>query len=125
MNQLHFKHKLFFLLILIPTVLSIKAQSGGIQITEFMAVNSNGIVDEDYISTSTSCGIGACSSTGSLTCNTGVEQNSCTPGLPAANDAACDGQDNDCDNIIDEDYIEITELPIKKWTRDFKNFLEE
>jgi DNA topoisomerase-2 len=28
-------------------------------------------------------------------------------------------------NIIDDEYIEITELPIRKWTRDFKNFLEE
>ena len=27
--------------------------------------------------------------------------------------------------IIDNEYIEITELPIRKWTRDFKNFLEE
>ncbi|EGR31961.1 topoisomerase ii beta 180kda, putative [Ichthyophthirius multifiliis] len=28
-------------------------------------------------------------------------------------------------SIIGENLVEITELPIKKWTRDFKNFLEE
>ena len=28
-------------------------------------------------------------------------------------------------NIISEDELEITELPIGKWTRDYKNFLEE
>ena len=28
-------------------------------------------------------------------------------------------------NIIDDDEMEITELPIGKWTRDYKNFLEE
>jgi DNA topoisomerase-2 len=27
--------------------------------------------------------------------------------------------------IIDEDEIQITELPVGKWTRDYKNFLEE
>lgn len=27
--------------------------------------------------------------------------------------------------IIDETTIEITELPVNKWIRDFKNFLEE
>ncbi len=26
---------------------------------------------------------------------------------------------------MDEDHIEISELPIKKWTRDYKTFLEE
>jgi DNA topoisomerase-2 len=28
-------------------------------------------------------------------------------------------------NILDEDELEITELPIGKWTRDYKTFLEE
>lgn len=28
-------------------------------------------------------------------------------------------------NILDDDELEITELPIGKWTRDYKNFLEE
>ena len=28
-------------------------------------------------------------------------------------------------NVLDDDELEITELPIGKWTRDYKNFLEE
>jgi len=28
-------------------------------------------------------------------------------------------------NVLDRDEIEITELPIGKWTRDYKTFLEE
>ena len=28
-------------------------------------------------------------------------------------------------NVLSEDELEITELPINKWTRDYKNFLEE
>ena len=28
-------------------------------------------------------------------------------------------------NVISETELEITELPIGKWTRDYKNFLEE
>lgn len=28
-------------------------------------------------------------------------------------------------NIVSEDTIEITEIPIKKWTREYKNYLEE
>jgi DNA topoisomerase-2 len=28
-------------------------------------------------------------------------------------------------NVLSEDELEITELPIGKWTRDYKNFLEE
>ena len=28
-------------------------------------------------------------------------------------------------NILEEDELEITELPIGKWTRDYKTFLEE
>ena len=27
--------------------------------------------------------------------------------------------------ILEDDQLEITELPIGKWTRDYKNFLEE
>lgn len=27
--------------------------------------------------------------------------------------------------IISDNKLEITELPIKKWTRDYKNFLED
>jgi hypothetical protein len=32
-------------------------------------------------------------------------QNSCTPGTPAANDATCNGVDDDCNGQNDEDYV--------------------
>ena len=60
--------------------------------------------DEDYEALLTSCGIGACAATGVTSCITGTEQDSCSPGIAAADDATCDGIDDDCDDATDEDY---------------------
>ncbi|HEX2880921.1 MAG TPA: FG-GAP-like repeat-containing protein, partial [Polyangiaceae bacterium] len=68
----------------------------------------NNQTDEDYVSVTTNCGVGACAATGSTSCVSGVVQNSCIPGLPAANDASCNGIDNDCSGQADEDYVSIT-----------------
>jgi hypothetical protein len=65
----------------------------------------DGDVDEDFASTSTSCGVGACASTGTNSCVNGSVVNNCTPGTPAANDATCDGVDNDCNGATDEGYV--------------------
>ncbi|HSA59199.1 MAG TPA: MopE-related protein, partial [bacterium] len=64
----------------------------------------DGTSDEDYVSTATSCGVGECSATGTTSCVGGTVQDSCTAGTPAADDATCDGLDNDCDGSVDEDY---------------------
>ncbi len=56
-------------------------------------------VDEDFAAEM--CGVGACAATSS--CEGGVET-ACEPGVPAENDATCDGTDDDCDDSIDEDY---------------------
>ncbi len=32
---------------------------------------------------------------------------SCTAGTPAADDSTCDGSDDDCDTLIDEDYVQV------------------
>ena len=66
--------------------------------------NCNGTVDEGYVSTSTTCGQGACNANGATNCAAGIETDSCSPGTPAANDALCDGIDNDCDGAIDEEF---------------------
>jgi len=60
----------------------------------------DGEIDEDYISTPTSCGIGICSNDGELICENGEEINTCSPFN--SEDEICDGLDNDCDGVIDE-----------------------
>ncbi len=67
--------------------------------------NCDGIADDGYVSTDTTCGVGECASTGSTTCVGGVESDTCTPGTAAADDATCDGLDDDCDGTADEDYV--------------------
>jgi len=64
----------------------------------------DGVVDDDYPSGDTTCGIGACASTGQATCLGGVATNTCTPGTPAADDSVCNGVDDDCDGLTDEEY---------------------
>ncbi len=65
----------------------------------------DGSLDEDYLPTDTSCGVGACARSGQLSCTDGVETDDCTPGTPASNDASCDGIDDDCDASLDEDFV--------------------
>jgi hypothetical protein len=54
----------------------------------------------------TTCGVGACASTGNIACSGGGEVDTCTPGTPGVEgpfgDASCnDGVDNDCDGLTD------------------------
>ncbi len=63
------------------------------------------LVDEDYASTATSCGVGACAASGSTSCVAGAVEDSCAAGTPANDDATCDGVDDDCDGAADEDYV--------------------
>lgn len=61
------------------------------------------LIDEDYASTSTNCGLGVCASSGQTTCVDGVEGDTCTPGLPTETpEQTCtDTLDNDCDGAAD------------------------
>lgn len=65
----------------------------------------DGDTDEDYVSLTVSCGIGACQSTGSTSCVEGAVLEFCTPGVAASADTSCDGVDDDCDASADEDYV--------------------
>jgi hypothetical protein len=62
------------------------------------------IVDEDYVESPTSCGVGVCAASGNTTCSGGVEGDNCTPGDPTepGSEVSCtDGLDNDCDGLSD------------------------
>jgi len=67
--------------------------------------NCNGAVDEGYVPTPTTCGVGACIASGELICSNGNETNTCIPGEPTS-DANCNGVDDDCDGIVDDNYVE-------------------
>ncbi len=67
--------------------------------------NCNGQVDEGFASAATSCGVGACHSTGNTSCLAGAVVDSCKAGAPAANDSSCDGVDNDCNGQVDEGFV--------------------
>jgi len=65
----------------------------------------DGNVDENYVSVDVACGVGACAVVGASSCVSGVEQNTCSPGQPAADDSSCDAVDSDCDGTTDEDFV--------------------
>ena len=64
----------------------------------------DGAVDEDFAVLSSSCGQGACEASGEIACVDGIALDSCEAGEAAANDASCDGIDDDCDGAVDEDF---------------------
>ena len=71
----------------------------------------DGSVDEHYVIPETTCGTGICARTGKLFCISGTQVDSCQPLEPASGDTDCNGQDDDCDGLIDEDFIaEVTSL---------------
>ncbi|HEX5660385.1 MAG TPA: MopE-related protein, partial [Polyangiales bacterium] len=64
----------------------------------------DGAADDDYASSATSCGNGSCVAQGTLACVAGKPVDSCKPRNPAVNDMTCDGLDDDCDGVLDEDF---------------------
>lgn len=67
----------------------------------------DGRVDEQYVPTASSCGLGVCAATGTRRCENGSVVDSCMPGSPRStvDDAAVPGNglDDDCDGRVDED----------------------
>ena len=60
----------------------------------------NGVNDNDYAPTPTSCGIGECAAVGNLICQAGLQTDTCTAGTPIAE--VCDTKDNNCNGIPDD-----------------------
>jgi hypothetical protein len=65
----------------------------------------DGVLDDDAPPEVVRCGVGACAAAGLVTCLEGALQEDCLPGGPGADDAACDGVDEDCDGRVDEDFL--------------------
>jgi hypothetical protein len=65
--------------------------------------NCSGAADEGYISTATTCGVGACAATGATSCVAGSVVDSCTEGSPSAE--TCNNIDDDCDGSTDEGVL--------------------
>jgi hypothetical protein len=66
----------------------------------------DGIVDENLGSIPTSCGIGACYSTGARICSGGSIVDTCVSGTPTPE--SCDDIDNDCNGLVDDIATTIT-----------------
>jgi len=64
----------------------------------------DGRFDEHFVSSATSCGVGACAQTGTSTCVSGGVINSCVAGTPASNDFSCNGIDDDCNGSVDDGF---------------------
>jgi|GEM_PF-6922303 len=72
----------------------------------------DGETDEEYLQDEPepgpTCGVGACENQGHLECLEGEVVNVCEPGEPlAADDATCDGVDDDCDGEPDDDVPDV------------------
>ncbi|MDP3297140.1 MAG: DUF1566 domain-containing protein [Thermodesulfovibrionia bacterium] len=63
--------------------------------------NCNGTADENYVPTNTTCGIGACQSSGLLICQNGSTVDTCIAGSPTAE--TCNNLDDNCNGSVDED----------------------
>jgi hypothetical protein len=65
----------------------------------------DGVVDEDYKSSPTKCGVGACASTGATSCSKGKVVDSCKPaGKTSEQDSSCNNVDDDCNGKIDDGF---------------------
>jgi hypothetical protein len=65
--------------------------------------NCNLQIDEGFQPYDTTCGVGACQSSGHAECNSGVLTDSCVPGPPTTE--TCNGVDDNCDGTIDNAAI--------------------
>ncbi len=67
--------------------------------------NCDGTPDNNYPSSSTSCGTGACQSSGQNMCINGSVTDTCIAGTPSGDDSDCNNIDDDCDGSVDNHYV--------------------
>jgi hypothetical protein len=65
--------------------------------------NCNGLVDDEFVDHTSTCGVGACASTGWAQCDDGFFSDTCTPGAPTTE--TCNGVDDNCDGTVDNAAI--------------------
>ena len=79
--------------------------NGGVEACDGVDNDCNGTIDDGIAAVPTSCGVGACASSGTTTCVGGQLVDSCQEGAPTGDDTDCNGIDDDCDGGIDEHYV--------------------
>ena len=70
------------------------------EICDSLDNDCDGDIDEELLPIEVLCGVGECSSAGTLVCVEGILINDCVPGDPI--EEICDGLDNDCNELIDD-----------------------
>ena len=78
---------------------------GAAEVCDGVDNDCSGVSDDNIAPVATACGVGECASAGLLSCASGGLVDSCAPG--PASDEVCDGFDNDCDGVIDDNIADI------------------
>ena len=90
----------------------------GAEICDGRDNDCDGFVDEDIAVEETSCGAGACAATGERRCVDGALVDSCLPAADYAGAETCNGVDDDCDGLVDEELVRPTSCGVGACRRD-------